>query len=141
LRSFAQARAKDLKEGAQERALAPTAPLSESECRASHEEHTAGVHDDPRGAPRSSWARCPPQALAVFSFRENWDQFLWPLVIASKEGLKTFPLGLALFEGSFNASYHEMMAAAVVGMIPMILLFLLFQRAFVRGLTLTGLKE
>jgi len=62
-------------------------------------------------------------------------------VIASKEGLKTFPLGLALFEGSFNASYHEMMAAAVVGMIPMILLFLLFQRAFVRGLTLTGLKE
>lgn len=79
-------------------------------------------------------------ALAVLSFRENWDQFLWPLVIASKESLKTFPLGLALFEGSFNASYHEMMAAAVVGMIPMILLFLIFQRAFVRGLTLTGLK-
>jgi len=80
-------------------------------------------------------------ALAVLSFRENWDQFLWPLLIASKESLKTFPLGLALFEGSFNASYHEMMAAAVVGMVPMILLFLLFQRAFVRGITLSGLKE
>ncbi len=80
-------------------------------------------------------------ALAVLSFRENWDQFLWPLVIISKEALKTFPLGLAQFEGFHSASYHEMMAAAVVGMIPMILLFLLFQRAFVRGLTLTGLKE
>jgi ABC-type glycerol-3-phosphate transport system permease component len=80
-------------------------------------------------------------ALAVLSFRENWDQFLWPLVIVSREALKTFPLGLALFEGSFNASYHEMMAAAVVGMIPMMVLFLVFQRAFVRGLTLTGLKE
>jgi len=80
-------------------------------------------------------------ALAVLSFRENWDQFLWPLVIVSREALKTFPLGLALFEGSFNASYHEMMAAAVVGMIPMMVLFLVFQRAFIRGLTLTGLKE
>jgi multiple sugar transport system permease protein len=77
----------------------------------------------------------------VLSFRENWDQFLWPLVIVSREALKTFPLGLALFEGSFNASYHEMMAAAVVGMIPMMVLFLVFQRAFIRGLTLTGLKE
>jgi multiple sugar transport system permease protein len=80
-------------------------------------------------------------AMAVLSFRENWDQFLWPLVMISKESLKTFPLGLAQFEGFFNASYHEMMAAAVVGMIPMILLFLVFQRAFVRGITLTGLKE
>lgn len=80
-------------------------------------------------------------ALAVLSFRENWDQFLWPLVIVSREALKTFPLGLSLFEGSFNASYHEMMAAAVVGMIPMMVLFLVFQRAFIRGLTLTGLKE
>jgi len=59
----------------------------------------------------------------------------------SKEGLKTFPLGLAQFEGFHSASYHEMIAAAVVGMIPLILLFLVFRRAFVRGLTLTGLKE
>lgn len=86
---------------------------------------------------------CKPAlgALALLSFRDNWDQFLWPLIIASRDTLKTFPLGLAQMEGIDSAAYHEIMAAAVVGMIPTALVFLLFQRAFVRGIALSGLKE
>jgi multiple sugar transport system permease protein len=86
---------------------------------------------------------CKPAlgALALLTFRDNWDQFLWPLIVASKDVLKTFPLGLAQMEGIDSAAYHEIMAAAVVGMIPTALVFLLFQRAFVRGIALSGLKE
>jgi multiple sugar transport system permease protein len=61
--------------------------------------------------------------------------------VASDDALKTFPLGLAQMEGIDSAAYHEIMAIAVMGMIPAALIFLFFQRAFVRGIALTGLKE
>ena len=86
---------------------------------------------------------CKPAlgALALLSFRDNWDQFLWPYIIASSDRLKTFPLGLAQMEGIDSAAYHEIMALALLGMVPTALLFLFFQRAFVRGIALSGLKE
>jgi len=86
---------------------------------------------------------CKPAlgALALLTVRENWDQFLWPLIVASKDTLKTFPLGLAQMEGIDSAAYHEIMAIAVIAMIPTAIIFLFFQRAFVRGIALSGLKE
>jgi multiple sugar transport system permease protein len=86
---------------------------------------------------------CKPAlgALALLAFRDNWDQFLWPYIVASSDALKTFPLGLAQMEGIDSAAYHEIMAIAVIGMVPMAILFLFFQRAFVRGIALSGLKE
>ena len=85
---------------------------------------------------------CKPAlgALAILNFRDTWDQFLWPLVVVSKNALKTFPLGLAQMEGIDQAAYHEIMAVAVVGMLPAALIFLFFQRAFVRGIALSGVK-
>jgi len=86
---------------------------------------------------------CKPAlgALALLAFRDSWDQFLWPFIVASNDSLKTFPLGLAQMEGIDSTAYHEIMALAVIGMIPMAILFLFFQRAFVRGIALSGLKE
>ncbi len=86
---------------------------------------------------------CKPAlgAMALLTFRDNWDQFLWPFIVASNDALKTFPLGLAQMEGIDSAAYHEIMAVAVIGMIPAAFIFLFFQRAFVRGITLSGLKE
>ena len=86
---------------------------------------------------------CKPAlgALALLSFRDAWDQFLWPYIIAANDALKTFPLGLAQMEGIDSAAYHQIMALAVIGMIPTAILFLLFQRAFVRGIALSGLKD
>jgi multiple sugar transport system permease protein len=86
---------------------------------------------------------CKPAlgALAILSFRDTWDQFLWPLIVVSKNALKTFPLGLAQMEGIDSAAYHEIMAVAVVGMLPAALIFLFFQRSFVRGIALSGVKE
>jgi len=86
---------------------------------------------------------CKPAlgAMALLTFRDNWEQFLWPFIVASSDALKTFPLGLAQMEGIDSAAYHEIMAVAVIGMIPAAFIFLFFQRAFVRGITLSGLKE
>ena len=92
---------------------------------------------------RIIFPNCKPAlgALALLAFRDNWDQFLWPFIVATSDHLKTFPLGLAQLEGIDSAAYHEIMALAVLGMIPAAFIFLFFQRAFVRGITLTGLKE
>jgi multiple sugar transport system permease protein len=80
-------------------------------------------------------------ALAVFSFREAWDLFIWPLVAVTSSDMKTLPLGIAQFESEFGVQYHLQMAIAIIGMIPLILLFLAAQRAFERGIVLSGIKE
>jgi multiple sugar transport system permease protein len=61
--------------------------------------------------------------------------------VASRDSLKTVPLGPAQMEGIDSAAYHEIMAIAVIAMIPTAIIFLCFQRAFVRGIALSGLKE
>ncbi len=86
---------------------------------------------------------CKPAlaTLAIFSFRESWDLFMWPLIILTKDELKTLPLGIALFESAYQTAYNELMAVAAISLIPVTLLFFLFQRAFIQGIALTGLKE
>jgi multiple sugar transport system permease protein len=79
-------------------------------------------------------------AVAVFSFRDSWDQYIWPLVVVSLDSMKTFPIGVAQYESEAVGVFNEQMAVAVVGMIPMVLLFIAAQRAFVQGIVMTGLK-
>jgi multiple sugar transport system permease protein len=86
---------------------------------------------------------CKPAlvALAVFTFREAWDMYIWPLIIITKDSLRTLPLGISLFMSSYGTSWDELMAIAVLGTLPMILLFFFLQRAFIQGIAATGLKE
>ena len=80
-------------------------------------------------------------ALAVFTFREAWDMYIWPLIIITKDALRTLPLGISLFMSSYGTSWDQLMAIAVLGTLPMILLFFFLQRAFIQGIAATGLKE
>jgi len=81
-------------------------------------------------------------ALAIFRFNHNWDNFLWPLVTISRPDMRTVPLGLALFQGEYQTiAYHQAMAATLIAILPMVVLFLLLQRYFIRGIALTGLRE
>jgi multiple sugar transport system permease protein len=80
-------------------------------------------------------------ALAVFTFREAWDMYIWPLIIITKDSLRTLPLGISLFMSSYGTSWDQLMAIAVLGTLPMILLFFFMQRAFIQGIAATGLKE
>lgn len=81
-------------------------------------------------------------ALAIFSFINSWNSFFWPLIVADSVQTKTLPLAVAeLASGRYVQSWPVRMAAGVILTLPLIVVFVVFQRAFVRGVTLTGLKE
>jgi len=78
--------------------------------------------------------------LTIFNFIGNWNAFLWPLIIASGPAKFTLPVGLANFSGELGNEWHLIMAGATISMAPLILVFLIFQRKIIRGITLSGLK-
>lgn len=78
--------------------------------------------------------------LTIFTFMGNWGSFLWPLVVTNSEMLQTLPLGLQAFQGQFGFEWHLMMAASLLMLAPIVLLFLLCQRFFISGLTIGAVK-
>jgi multiple sugar transport system permease protein len=85
-------------------------------------------------------ARPAAAALAIFTFTGSWDSLLWPLIVTTKTGLRTLPLGLALFRSEYSTNYTAMMAASVWTTIPIVVLFVALQRHFVQGIVISGLK-
>jgi ABC-type glycerol-3-phosphate transport system permease component len=85
---------------------------------------------------------CKPAlaTLAIFTFMANWNNFLWPLIILDSEYLYTLPIGLMRFSEQYDVQYHYTMAVSLLSIVPIVILFLFFQRAFVKGMALTGLK-
>jgi len=85
---------------------------------------------------------CRPavSAVAIFSFVWSWNNFLWPLLVLTSTRMMTIPVGLATTQSSYGIRYAELMASAVLGGLPLIALFLFFQRRIVEGIAGTGLK-
>lgn len=83
-----------------------------------------------------------PALLTLFllDFLAQWDNLLWPLVVASNPHYWTVAVGLASFSGEHGTLYSLLAAAALISAIPPFLLFVLLQRYYLRGLTLGGLK-
>ena len=79
-------------------------------------------------------------ALAIFTFLGSWNSFLWPLVSVTGENMFTLPVGLANFQGTYNIEYAKIMAAALVASLPILVVFILFQKQFIQGIALTGGK-
>jgi multiple sugar transport system permease protein len=79
-------------------------------------------------------------ALAIFTFQFWWGALFWPLIVLSSPQLYTLPLGLALFQEQNRTLWNLIMAGSVVTALPMIVAFLVFQRHFVRGISLQGIK-
>ena len=79
-------------------------------------------------------------AVAIFTFVTAWNNLLWPLLVLTNPKLMTVPVGLATVQGNFGIRYADTMATAVLGAIPLIAVFLLFQRHIVEGIAGTGLK-
>ena len=79
-------------------------------------------------------------ALAIFTFLGNWNAFLWPLIVTSDSNLYTLPVGLAFFSGEFQTEWEMVMTGASVATVPVLIVFLIFQKQIVRGIALTGLK-
>jgi multiple sugar transport system permease protein len=80
-------------------------------------------------------------ALAIFSFQFFWEDLLGALIFITDPDLYTLPLGLALFQIQNRTAWNLVFAGSVLATIPMILIFFVFQKQFVRGISLSGLKE
>lgn len=78
--------------------------------------------------------------LAIFAFMASWKDFLWPLLVTNRVDMRTLEVGIANFSTLYLTDWPHQMAAAVVVMLPIVIVFLLTQKYFVKGITLTGLK-
>lgn len=79
--------------------------------------------------------------LGIFTFIGSWNDFLGPLVFIDSLTKYTLPVGIALFQTQYFSEYGLTLAACVICTVPVIALFLIFQRQIIRGITFTGMKE
>ena len=79
-------------------------------------------------------------AVAIFTFQAAWNDFLAPLIYLHDQSMYTVSLGLDFFRSSYDVRWAYLMAASLVTMLPVILVFLVAQRFFIQGITLTGMK-
>ena len=78
--------------------------------------------------------------LTIFTFVNTWNDFLGPMIYLTKTELKTIQIGLRMFISQYSAEYGLIMAASMVSLVPVLIIFLLLQRFFVEGIASTGLK-
>jgi multiple sugar transport system permease protein len=78
--------------------------------------------------------------LSIFSFVTIWNDFMGPMIYFDSMRNKTIPLGIRLFLGQYSTEYGLIMAASVLSLIPVFIVFLFFQRFFVEGIATSGLK-
>ena len=85
---------------------------------------------------------CKPalSALAIFHFIWIWNDFLWPLIVTDTDRSRTLPVGVALFAFQRWQQYNLAIASSVLVLAPVVIFYLIFQRAFVQGIVLTGMK-
>ncbi len=79
--------------------------------------------------------------VMLFAFMASWNDFLNPIIYLNDQRKYTISIGLQLFMTAYQTSWNQLMAAAVVAVIPCVLLFLFGQRFIVEGINLTGLNE
>lgn len=82
-------------------------------------------------------------ALSIFTFISGWNSFMWPLIVTNSDSMRTLPVGLAIFKGSFReiTIWGDLLACAVICTIPTILVFLVGKKYFINDLLQGSLKE
>ncbi|MFN4130825.1 MAG: carbohydrate ABC transporter permease, partial [Paracoccaceae bacterium] len=78
--------------------------------------------------------------LAIFSVVWRWNDFLWPLIVLSRQEVYTLQVGLNAYAGELNVQWHYLLAMTVITMIPVVLVFIFLQRFITAGIAGTGLK-
>jgi multiple sugar transport system permease protein len=81
--------------------------------------------------------------LAIFTFVSSWNSFMWPLIVTNTESMRTLPVGLAMYKGSFReiTQWGELLACSVICTIPVIGVFLLGKKYFISDILQGGVKE
>jgi alpha-1,4-digalacturonate transport system permease protein len=78
--------------------------------------------------------------LSIFTFMWRWNDFAWPLVVLQEQSAYTVPLGLNLMKGQYFTDWTGLMSMSLLSIIPMMLVFIFFQRYFIQGIASTGFK-
>jgi alpha-1,4-digalacturonate transport system permease protein len=78
--------------------------------------------------------------IAIFSFMWRWNDFVWPLIAIRSTRLYTLQLAISTLGGQYTTDWSSMLAMTTISMIPMLVVFLIFQRYFVQGTVETGMK-
>ncbi len=85
-------------------------------------------------------ARPAMATLSILTFLNAWNEFLWPLILIDTDEMQTLQLALTQFQGQYNVQWNLLMAASFLSILPILAVFLLFQRHLVEGIAMTGLK-
>jgi raffinose/stachyose/melibiose transport system permease protein len=79
-------------------------------------------------------------SLLIFSFMWTWNQFLLPIIFIQDDTLRTLPVGFNFFQGKYVSNIPLTMAGAVISFMPVVIIYMIFQRQFIRGITAGALK-
>ena len=79
-------------------------------------------------------------AVGIYTFMQAWNEFLFALTLTKTMDMRTVPVGIAMLMGQHAYKWNEMMAMSVLGCLPVLLLFLFFQRYFIAGMTAGSVK-
>lgn len=79
--------------------------------------------------------------LCIFSFMWRWNDYLWPKLVINSKTKYTLQLALANFSGEYSVDWNSLLAMSVISMVPVIIVFLLFQKHIIGGMTAGGVKE
>ena len=79
-------------------------------------------------------------AVSIFTFVASWNNFLWPFIVITNPDMMTLPVGLSQVQSAYGIRYAQIMASAVLGGLPLLVVFLFFQRQIVQGIAGTGIK-
>ncbi|MGN9909516.1 carbohydrate ABC transporter permease [Phytohabitans sp. LJ34] len=79
-------------------------------------------------------------AVGVYTFMISWNEYLFALTLTRTDNMRTVPIGIQLLMGQHSYEWNQMMAMSILGSIPVLILFLLFQRRFIGGLTSGAVK-
>jgi multiple sugar transport system permease protein len=85
-------------------------------------------------------SRSALSALSIFTFLGSWNNFLWPFISTTSPNIMTIPVGIPFFNSSFHDDYTLPMAANVIVSVPVLIVFLIFQKQIIKGMSFTGLK-
>jgi len=86
-------------------------------------------------------ARPALATVALFVFVDQWKSFLWPLIVTRSMDMRPVEVGISRFAGLYTSNWPYLMAASIVAILPILVLFLFAQRYFIRGIQLTGIKR
>ena len=79
-------------------------------------------------------------AISIFAFIGSWNNYLWPLLCAMDSSKFTLPVGIPIFAGTYTVDYVKPMTANMIASIPAIIIYLIFEKQIVQGITMSGVK-